>query len=551
MKFNPCCVVPSRNHYRVLGTIVERLRQGGLPVFVIDDASDEPARSALAALHAPADGVVVTRLEERGGKGGAVIRGMELAAAAGFTHVVQLDADGQHDIERLPDLLALAAAHPDGVVSAAAAYDDSVPPARRYGRYLTHVWVWIETLSFQITDSMCGFRVYPLSAVTPLLATERVGRFMDFDTDILVRLSWRGVPVTMVPLKVVYPAGNSSNFDLWRDNWRITKMHTRLFFTMLVRLPGILANRRRAVSNRHWSSLTERGMEWGIAFLAGCYRWFGRTACRVAMATVVLYFYLTDAPRRHVSRAFLTRALALGHPPRRPGLLDPLRHYLDFAEKMLETFAAWVGGIPASAMRTDDAAVIAAAQADPRGALLIVSHLGNADLSRALLGGPRQRRLTVLTHTRYAEHYNRVLKRFQPEAATNLLQVTEIGPDTGVLLQERIARGEWVAIAGDRTPVGGGGRVSRVSFLGAPAAFSSGPYILAHLLGCPVYLLFCLREKDGYRLYFEPFASRIELPRAEREAALAEHVRRYAARLAYFAKRAPFQWYNFFDFWAE
>jgi predicted LPLAT superfamily acyltransferase len=292
-------------------------------------------------------------------------------------------------------------------------------------------------------------------------------------------------------------------------------------------------------------------MEWGIAFLAGCYRLFGRAACRVAMTPVVLYFYLTDAPRRHVSRAFLTRALALGHPARRPGLLDPLRHYLDFAEKMLETFAAWVGGIPASAVRTDDAAAIAAAKANPRGALLIVSHLGNADLSRALLSGSRQRRLTVLTHTRYAEHYNRVLRRFQPEAATNLLQVTEIGPDTGVLLQERIARGEWVAIAGDRTPVGGGGRVSRVSFLGAPAAFSSGPYILAHLFGCPVYLLFCLRESGGYRLYFEPFAAGIELPRAERDAALAEHASRYAARLAYFAKRAPFQWYNFFDFWAE
>jgi predicted LPLAT superfamily acyltransferase/GT2 family glycosyltransferase len=551
MNFNACCVVPSRNHYRVVGEIVGRARQSGLPVFVIDDASDEPARAVLAGLHAPADGIVVTRLDERGGKGGAVIKGMELAAAAGFTHVVQLDADGQHDIERLPELLALAAAHPAGVVSGAAFYDDSVPRTRRYARYLTHVWVWIETLSFQIADSMCGFRVYPLAAVMPLLSSERVGRFMDFDVEIMVRLSWRGVRVIMLPLAVVYPAGNSSNFDLWRDNWRITKMHIRLVFAMLTRLPSILANRRRAEAGRHWSSLAERGMDWGISFLARCYLFFGRTACRAAMTPVVLYFYLTDAPRRRVSRAFLTRALALAGEPRRPGMLDPLRHYLDFGEKMLETFAAWVGGIPPDAVRTDDAAAIAQAQASTRGALLIVSHLGNADLSRALLGGPRQKRLTVLVHTRYAEHYNRVLNRFQPGAATNLLQVTEIGPDTGVLLQERISRGEWVAIAGDRTPVGGGGRISRVPFLGAPAAFSNGPYILAHLLGCPVYLLFCLRGKGGYRLHFEEFAARIELPRAQRDAALAAHAGRYAARLAYFAERAPFQWYNFFDFWAD
>src|SRR6202035_3550777 len=133
---------------------------------------------------------------------------------------------------------------------------------------------------------------------------------------------------------------------------------------------------------------------------------------------------------------------------------------------------------------------------------------------------------------------------------TNLLQVTEIGPDAGILLQQRIARGEWVAIAGDRTPVGGGGRISRVPFLGAQAAFSNGPYILAHLLGCPVYLLFCLREKDIYRLHFEAFAARIALPRTGRDAALTGYAERYAARLAYFAERAPFQWYNFFDFWA-
>src|SRR4051812_39789344 len=128
MMFNPCCVVPSRNHYRAVGEIVGRIRQAGLPVFVIDDASDETARGVLAGLHAPADAIVVTRLDGGGGKGGAVIRGFELATAAGFTHVVQLDADGQHDIGRLPEFLTLAAAHPEGVVSGASAYDDSVPP---------------------------------------------------------------------------------------------------------------------------------------------------------------------------------------------------------------------------------------------------------------------------------------------------------------------------------------------------------------------------------------------------------------------------------------
>jgi predicted LPLAT superfamily acyltransferase/GT2 family glycosyltransferase len=557
MKFRPCCVIPSRNHHRVVGDVVRRVRAAGLPVLLIDDASDEPAAGALARLHAP--GVTVVRLAARAGKGGAVITGMERAHAAGFSHVLQVDADGQHDLDHLPEMLRLAAERPDAVISGAALYDASVPAARRYGRYATHVWVWIETLSFQLTDTMCGFRIYPLAPVMALLRTEPVGRFMDFDTEVLVRLFWRGVPVRMVPVRVVYPEDNSSNFELWRDNWRITRMHTRLFFTMLTRLPAILANRRGRVSAEgrraqpgHWATLGERGEAWGIRFLAWCYLGLGRTACRAVMLPVVLYFYLTDTQRRRASREFLTLAFAAGGWPQPPSALDVFRHFLDFAEKVLETFAAWTGGIGPSRVRTDHASLLAEAQASGSGALLIVSHLGNVDLSRALLDGARRARLTVLVHTRDAERYNRILRRFQPDAALNLLQVTEIGPETAIVLEERVARGEWIAIAGDRTPVGGGGRVSQIPFLGRKAPFSAGPYVLAHLLGCPVYLLFCLREKGGYRLYFERFAERIELPRgAARGEALAAHARRYASRLADLALIAPFQWYNFFDFWNQ
>ncbi len=556
MIFRPCCVIPSRNHHLVVGEVVRQVRAAGLPVLLIDDASDEPAAGALARLHAPDDGVTVMRLGTRSGKGGAVIAGMERAHEAGFSHVLQVDADGQHDLARLPDLLQLAASQPDAVISGAASYDASVPAARRYGRYATHVWVWIETLSFQLSDTMCGFRVYPLAPVIALLRSERIGRFMDFDTEILVRLFWRKIPVRTVPVRVVYPAGNSSNFEIWRDNWRITRMHTRLFFTMLGRLPSILASRRpppaQHEADGHWATLGERGQAWGIHFLALCYLGLGRTVCRAVMLPVVFYFYLTDARRRRASRQFLALAFAAGGRTRPPSPIDVFCHFLDFAEKGLETFAAWTGRIGASRIRTDDGALIAEMQASGRGALFIVSHLGNVDLSRASLDGTRRARLTVLVHTIDAERYNRLLRRFQPDAATNLLQVTEIGPETGILLQERIALGEWIAIAGDRTPVGGGGRVSEIPFLGRPAPFSAGPYVLAHLLGCPVYLLFCLREKGGYRLHFERFAERIELPRgAARGAALAEHAGRYAQRLADLTLLAPFQWYNFFDFWAQ
>src|SRR5262249_45685054 len=113
MKFQPCAVVPSHNHFVALGAVVMSLRSAGLDVIIVDDASDEPALSVIAGLHAPANGVEVVRLPVNLGKGGAVITGLRYAHVRGFTHVVQIDADGQHDLVSLSELIAAARVHPE------------------------------------------------------------------------------------------------------------------------------------------------------------------------------------------------------------------------------------------------------------------------------------------------------------------------------------------------------------------------------------------------------------------------------------------------------
>jgi glycosyltransferase involved in cell wall biosynthesis len=238
-----CAVVPTHNHHEALGRVVDALRSHALPVMVVDDGSGEPARQAVAGLHSPERDVEIIRLDRNCGKGGAVAAGLRRACERGFTHAVQMDADGQHDMAQLAALLAASRARPEAVVSGRAVYNASVPRSRQYGRWVTHVWVWVETLSFRIEDSMCGFRVYPLAPTLAVLDSEPVGKGMDFDTDIMVRLFWRGVPVVQVPVGVVYPKGNTSNFRLYRDNWLVTRMHTRLVIGMLCRLPSILRNR--------------------------------------------------------------------------------------------------------------------------------------------------------------------------------------------------------------------------------------------------------------------------------------------------------------------
>lgn len=552
MTFRPCAVVPSHNHCRAIDAVVSSLRSFKLPVYVVDDGSDEAARSVLAALHDPDNCVTVFRFDENQGKGAAVCQGFRMAATAGFSHVVQVDADGQHDLGALASLLDLAQRHRNALISGRPVYDASVPKARQIGRWLTHFWVWVETLSFRVTDCMCGFRVYPLAPVMTLLAEERVGTHMDFDIEIVVRLFWRGVPMVPVPVAISYPPDNTSNFDMLRDNWRITRLHTRLVFTMLSRIPSILRNRPAKIrSSRYWSALSERGVYLGLRLSAFAYLLLGRRGCMVILAPIVLYFFLTGTEQRRASRIFLTRAFAANRSTRQPGWLDGFRHFHSFAGQTVDMFGAWTGRLSRDSLHLEDNSILHKAAADPGGALFIVSHVGNADFTRPLLDDETRARLTVLVHTRSAENYNRVLNEFRPEASVNTLEVTTIGPEFAVILKERVERGEWVVIAGDRTPVLGAGRVSRIPFLGFEAPFPQGPFILAALLGCPVYTLFCLRDGLRYNVYCEKLADRIDLPRGARESALTSWITRFAKQLEHYALRYPFQWYNFFDFWEQ
>jgi len=241
--FAPCAVVPIYNHGGTIAATANALAAHGLPVIIVDDGSDAATRDILDALVAGRDDLHLIRLPRNGGKGAALTAGFLAAHDAGHSHVLQIDADGQHDTADVPRFLAEARNAPDAMICGRPVYDDSVPKARLYGRYLTHACVWLETLSFAIDDSMCGYRLYPLAATRAEIARKPLPARMDFDTEIAVRLHWRGVPVRNVATRVTYPEGGLSHFRMWRDNVRITAMHTRLILGMLPRAPRLLARR--------------------------------------------------------------------------------------------------------------------------------------------------------------------------------------------------------------------------------------------------------------------------------------------------------------------
>lgn len=248
-RFAPCATIPIYNHKDTIVRTVQALRAHGLPVVIADDGSNAATREVLDALIADTAGsapaVQLVRLPHNQGKGRALTAALLAARDAGYTHALQIDADGQHDTADAPRFVAEARANPQAMICGRAVYDDSVPKARKYGRYLTHACVWVETLSLAIDDSMCGYRLYPLDVTCAEIARKPFPARMDFDTEAAVRLLWRGVPVRNLPTRVIYPENGLSHFRMLHDNLRITAMHTRLLLGMLPRAPALLWRRLR------------------------------------------------------------------------------------------------------------------------------------------------------------------------------------------------------------------------------------------------------------------------------------------------------------------
>ncbi len=239
-----CIIVPVYNHQDAIGQVVEQLKPFGLPCFLINDGSSVDCARVLKGLAEREESwVIYFERTQNGGKGAAVMDGLRLAMQQGYSHAIQIDADGQHQLDDLGRFMEMAEQFPGSLILGQPRFDASVPRSRNYGRQFTNLWIWINTLSFAIADGMCGFRCYPLAAVEKLLDTVSMGLRMDFDIEIVVRLNWMGVDVINIPTDVSYPLDGVSHFNMLQDNLLISRKHAQLFLGMLWRLPGLLTRR--------------------------------------------------------------------------------------------------------------------------------------------------------------------------------------------------------------------------------------------------------------------------------------------------------------------
>jgi glycosyltransferase involved in cell wall biosynthesis len=241
-----CLLVPHFDHVPQFRQLLPELQATGLPLVIVDDASPSEAFDELQQLLEDlGDDATLLFHTENLGKGAAVTTGLLAAREAGFTHALQIDADGQHDVDHVADFCTVGAENPESVICGEPVFDASISNLRFYARYLTHSLVWLETLSTDIRDAMCGYRLYPLEPIVRLLRKGKIGSRMAFDPEILVRASWAGIPTLFIPVRVRYPEDGASHFHYIRDNVHISWMHTRLITGMLIRSPMLLLRKLR------------------------------------------------------------------------------------------------------------------------------------------------------------------------------------------------------------------------------------------------------------------------------------------------------------------
>ena len=305
------------------------------------------------------------------------------------------------------------------------------------------------------------------------------------------------------------------------------------------------------MSQPHWAGQRERGSFILMKFTAWLARLLGRRLISPLLYLIVLYFYLFGAEaRRSIYQYQRNLATWSGRRELQPSRLSVLRHFMSFTDTLLDKLDVWNGKLGLEQVTLiDPSNACTQLRQEGRGQMLVAAHLGNLEVCRALAELGEQVTMNVLVHTKHAEQFNRLLGE---AGATHLrlIQVSELDAAIVLQLSERLERGEWLAIAGDRVPLTGS-RTVNVNFLGKPAAFPQGPWLLAGLLQCPVNLIHCLKIDSRYQVIIEPFAERLQWKRSERDAVIRHWTQRYADQLAQRCLDAPLQWFNFYPFWNE
>ncbi len=291
-----------------------------------------------------------------------------------------------------------------------------------------------------------------------------------------------------------------------------------------------------------WLGTAERGTLLGIRIVFFMATVFGRMPTRLLVRGIALWYALFDKPSRKASRAWFT--LINGEPPTFGMVYG---HILRFAQTALDRIFLLRGKTSVFEVTRTGHHHLVAAKKSGKGAVLLGAHLGSFEAMRAR-ANKDDVPVNILGHFENARMANALFEQLNPDAAAKVIHIGAKSVDFIFKVQQRVEAGEFVAILGDRT--GLNEKTVTAEFFGRPARFPVGPFLLASILKCPVLLTFGLyREPNRYDLHCEPFCDRLKLPRKNRQDHLREHIQRFAHKLEEYCRKAPDNWFNFYDFW--
>ena len=563
-------LVPFYNHPQNIKALIAALKTYELPVVVVDDGSDEASKQILAELERT-EGILLLTRAQNGGKGIAMKDGFKFALECGFSHVLQIDADFQHDAALIGEFLRESEAHPQSIVCANPIYGDDAPKSRVHGRKITNFWVAINTLSLGIKDAMCGFRVYPLEQLKKAAAKSKTNR-MEFDIEILVNAARQGVDMRWIDTYVRYEKGGVSHFKMVRDNALISLMHAKCFFSLpkfmldkIWRTCGLnlsksanfkngandAQNLKKPQENSEqnlWWKKQERGGAFFLRPSLFLVQILPEFALKLIVKIVVWFYYIFSKNERENIAAFRQNLSEFAGSQTLKGT-SVFSHFEAFGGAICDKFRVWKGKIKDSELEIIDLGRIKSELIGAKkGQILLTAHLGNVEICKALGARVDGFRMVILAYDKNSREFNEVLKRIsQNDGSVRMMLVNELDVAAMLELKNIVESGEHIGIMGDRTPLGGD-KAARVKFLGKEASFNYGPYLIAGILGVKISSLWCQKIDGKFRIELVPLASAVKLGR-DKAAAAREYLQIYVRELENRCKQTPAQWFNFFDFW--
>lgn len=538
-QFSLCVLIPYYNHGEALPRVIEKLSTTGHPVILIDDGSTAYHSSVAEELKTRFNFLTIIKHQTNCGKGAALRTGLLAAWEQGYTHALQIDADDQHDQNDIPEMITEAINQPESLILAYPVFGPEAPWERVWGRKLTTAMISLQTFSIQAKDGLFGFRIYPLAGIIPILNSHRMAGRMSFDPEIVVRCLLAKIPIINFPSRVCYHPGGVSHFHYISDNYEMIRMHTLLI------LEKFCFWKKSSVGNS-WHNVREKGSRRWLTALFTLGLLTGKNAAKTAVIPFIWFVTFTDSRTRMASLDYLRRARI----PFTPSYREVYRHLKTFSDALIESVFAWHEVKTRVPERAPELTSFRRRLLDGKGGVILSAHFGALEYARARFSQTKDLKIIPVMYLRNSKNFREFLNSVNNQSSEDVILVEEFTPATVIMLRQRLKEGAYIALLADRLPPTTSDRSVTAPFLEEQVSLPWGPFFLSDLLEADTISLFCYFDEQS-KLVLK-WKDLEKLPgKSNREMRIAYLAKQFASQLAEACKIAPYQWFNFYDFFQK